>query len=284
MSDAPGLTPAQTAQLAMLLEVASDPKPGNVDRRHDHSDTTFLDFIASSVGALPSLRRAREDGVGVGEVFEDAVRRSQFHSGGNTHFGALLLLVPLVSASYSDAGLGSVSSVVEETTVEDSVRFYDSFSHVDVYVEDDTEIDLPDVNHEGATDEVRERGLTMYDVMEASAEIDDVAREWVTGFGRSFTASGYIDEAYHETRDVNTSVTTAYLRLLSERRDTLVEKKHGREVAEEVRRQAEDILRGGLSAEDLDSALLDEGINPGTTADILSAGVYISLREGGLRL
>ncbi|MDY7083231.1 MAG: triphosphoribosyl-dephospho-CoA synthase, partial [Halobacteria archaeon] len=200
-----GLTPAQTAQLAMLLDVGSDPKPGNVDRGHGHddADTTFHHFLGSAVGAVPAFERAAKS-ADVGETFYDAVESAQWHSGGNTHFGALLLLVPLVIAEQRDAGIGDV---VAETTVEDAVRFYEAFDLVDVHVEPRDELgdenDLPDVNDENAVEEVRARELTLYDVMETSAPVDGVAREWTKGFERCFDCAEYLNELSEEYNNTN---------------------------------------------------------------------------------
>ncbi|MFC6728106.1 triphosphoribosyl-dephospho-CoA synthase, partial [Natronoarchaeum mannanilyticum] len=51
-------TPAQNAELALLLEVAGTPKPGNVDRKRDLPDLRFEHFLAGAVGAQDGLRAA----------------------------------------------------------------------------------------------------------------------------------------------------------------------------------------------------------------------------------
>ncbi|HPR67380.1 MAG TPA: triphosphoribosyl-dephospho-CoA synthase, partial [Methanothrix sp.] len=40
---------AQAAQLAMLIELSSSPKPGNVDRGHDFEEIKFHHFLISAV-------------------------------------------------------------------------------------------------------------------------------------------------------------------------------------------------------------------------------------------
>ena len=49
---------AQCAVLAMLFELSSSPKPGNVDRCHDFSDIGFHHFLASAVSSYPVFRKA----------------------------------------------------------------------------------------------------------------------------------------------------------------------------------------------------------------------------------
>ena len=101
----PSMSPADHAELALLLEVAATPKPGNVDRDHDYPDLRFEHFLAGAVGAAEGLRMANERGPTaplVGEAFERAVAGMSQQDGGNTQFGCLLLLVPLVRAAARD--------------------------------------------------------------------------------------------------------------------------------------------------------------------------------------
>jgi len=49
---------AQCAELAMLFELSSSPKPGNVDRCHDFSDIGFHQFLVSAVSSYPVFRKA----------------------------------------------------------------------------------------------------------------------------------------------------------------------------------------------------------------------------------
>jgi triphosphoribosyl-dephospho-CoA synthase len=62
------MRPVDRAQLAMTLEVCAYPKPGNVDRCHDYSETRLEHFLASVIFARPALEEA-ETGVGrIGEI------------------------------------------------------------------------------------------------------------------------------------------------------------------------------------------------------------------------
>jgi triphosphoribosyl-dephospho-CoA synthase len=75
------VTPAENAQLALLLEVASTPKPGNVDRHRDYPDLRFEHFLAGAVGARAGLERAAE-GAPLGEAFEESVAGMSRQRGG----------------------------------------------------------------------------------------------------------------------------------------------------------------------------------------------------------
>ncbi|MFW5911250.1 MAG: triphosphoribosyl-dephospho-CoA synthase [Halolamina sp.] len=289
MSDSPR-TPAENAELALLLEVAGTPKPGNVDRHRDLDDLRFEQFLAGTVGSAAGLRGAA-DGAPLGEAIERAVRGMSHQSGGNTQFGCLLLLTPLVSA----AGDGDLSpEAVRErcrgTTVDDAVAFYRAFEHVDVAVGDPAadaaELDVR--RGSDAAPALRERGTTLWDVMALSADPDDSvpdtnAQEWVEGFPRTFDAA---ESILAHDGPVLDRAAHCFLRELAAEPDTLVATNYGESVARETRKRAESTLAeversGSLDpAEELAEAFVDEGINPGTTADRVAASVFVALERG----
>ncbi|MFB6297017.1 MAG: triphosphoribosyl-dephospho-CoA synthase [Salinirussus sp.] len=274
-------TVSENAQLALLLEVAGTPKPGNVDRRREYPDLRFEHLLAGAVGARAGLAAAA-DGARVGAAFERAVAGMSRQSAGNTQFGAVLLLVPLVRATAQKRGAltpEAAEGVVEETTVEDAVDFYRAFDHVDVAVGDPPEeSDLPDVRRgSGAETALRNRGLTLADVMAGSADRDGVAREHARGFERTFRAADRIADADGPVAD---RASSAYLAALASEPDTLVVTSHGPETAAEVQRRAALVRDGETDAEAVASELVDRGINPGTTADLVAGGLFVALERG----
>jgi len=274
---------AGNAQLALLLEVASTPKPGNVDRERDHEDLRFDHFLAGAVGARDGLAAMADPAVGVGEAFERAVAGMSQQQGGNTQFGALLNLAPLVRAGADgDRALtpGGVAAVVEGTGVDDAAGFYRAFEHVDVAVRDPPEGLAPlDVRRGAdAVETVRERDLSLADVMELSADRDGVAREWVEGHERTVRAADAIRERDGPITDRAAAV---YLELLSREPDTFVVDTHGHEVAHSVMTRAQEAREGGPElVEAFAEALVAEGVNPGTTADIVAGALFVALERG----
>ena len=274
----PDFSPADHAELALLLEVAGTPKPGNVDRRRDFDDLRFEHFLAGSVGARPGLERA-ETGAPVGEAFERAVRGMAQQRGGNTQFGCLLLLVPLVrAAGDGDLSPAGARSVVESTTVADATDFYRAFEHVDVAVADPpAEVDELDVRRgAGAVPTLVERGLTLSDVMAAS-DGDANAAEWTGEFERVFDAAATMLSDGGPAPD---RVARAFLRLLASGEDTLVRVEHGEEVAAEVTERARETGANLDAAESLATEFVERGINPGTTADLTAAATFVALERG----
>ncbi|HXW99380.1 MAG TPA: triphosphoribosyl-dephospho-CoA synthase, partial [Methanomicrobiales archaeon] len=123
---------------------------------------------------------------------------------------------------------------------------------------------------------IRERGMTLFDIMDHSREHDMVAREWVEGFRLTRTAA----DELHRTGCGKEGVVGAFLRLLAAGTDTFIEKEHGKGVAGEVRRKAGEVLAGRRDLAGFDAECIARGINPGSTADIIIAGIYIALGEG----
>lgn len=275
------LTPsyiARCAVLAMALEVSGTPKPGNIDRDHDYADTKYEDFIAAAIGVFPVLEKAcHQSGIGdlILEASEECV---SWQPGGNTHFGAYILLFPLIKAACSDAGdiQSEAIHIVRATTVEDAVQFYKAFRMVQVKMKGSEDLDVSDAS---SLDEIRRRGLTLFDIMEISAKNDIVAREWTNGFARCFKAAELIRER-RDTGTLNDAVVLTYLDLLADEPDTFVAKKYDMAKALYVQGLAIDVLERRMTLNELSNRLYREKINPGSTADIVIAGIFLALLRG----
>jgi triphosphoribosyl-dephospho-CoA synthase len=265
----PPLTRTERAQMAMMLEVTAYPKPGNIDRCHDYPDTRLEHFLASTILVRPVFERAVAGEGSVGTLIKEAVRATNVHSGGNTHFGAFLLLIPLLMGET----INGAQKVIEKTTVDDAVAFYEAFSLTRVHMRDHFELDVNDP-HTLAV--LRERNLTLLDVLRLSAPRDMVAREWTNGFSLTHTGA-HLLKSHGCGRK---SIVASFLDFLATEKDTFVIKKHGEEVAQEVLQHAREVQAGLQSIAAFDETLIARGINPGSLADILIASIYLALGEG----
>ncbi len=284
---------ARSAQLALLLEVSAYPKPGNVDRTHDFVNTSYEHFLASSVALYPILREAAARGstgeMGVGELVRRGVEASTaWQRGGNTHFGALLLVIPLAMATgacerYDTEALKQkATEIMRNTGVDDAIEVYTAFPKAQVKVRRD--VPEFDVMNESSIPKIREKNMALYELLIISAAYDLISRELVGGFELTFKFARRITELAKEHR-INDAITCAYLRLLSEEEDTFITMKSGSQTSIYVKERAQQIVKRGYQPKEMaefDEELVREGLNPGSTADIIAAALFISIL-GGLR-
>jgi triphosphoribosyl-dephospho-CoA synthase len=274
---------AQCGLLAMLLELSSSPKAGNVDRCHDHDDTRFQHFVASAVSSYPAFRKAASGEGSIGSLLLEAVRAWEgWQICGNTHFGSLVLLIPLAKSAGRNGPLErELCKLLNNTTVDDAVDFYSAFLLTGARVADVDELSLKDAS---SVDELKRRGHSLLDLMKLSQNHDLIAREWSSCFQRSFELSLIIRDKV-SSYGINDGVVIAYFEALSKEPDSLVQAKFGLKKAIEVSQLAKSVLREDpgqtlLNARELDSLFIQEGINPGSTADLISAALFIALLNG----
>ncbi len=271
---------AQCAELAMLIELSSDPKPGNVDRCHDFSDIGFRHFIVSAVSAYPVFRKAASKRISFGRLLLEGVNAwKEWNISSNTHFGSLVLMIPLAIAAGSPGDLKhEIAEVLKNTTVEDAVDFYCAFALAGARVADVSEFSLKD---QAAATELRKQGKTLLDLMQLSQDHDLIAREWSTSYERLFRLAGQLAEEVQKY-GLNDGVARTYLAALAESPDSLVQAKFGRDRAMAVSLMASQALEDETleSARKMDFELLASDVNPGSTADLIAAALFISLLTG----
>jgi triphosphoribosyl-dephospho-CoA synthase len=128
---------------------------------------------------------------------------------------------------------------------------------------------------------LQKSGKTLLDLMRLSQGHDLVAREWAHGYERSFRLSERLVELITQYGP-NDGVVRAYLEALAQVPDSLVSAKFGEEKARHISIRAQEALRDTtLSAASLlDEELIAEDINPGSTADLIAASLFICLLRG----
>ncbi|TGC11396.1 triphosphoribosyl-dephospho-CoA synthase [Methanolobus halotolerans] len=297
---------ARCAQLAMCLEVSASPKPGNVDRHDDYEDTRYEHFLASAISIYPVIEEAASNSNDVGKLIKKAVKESvSWQKGGNTHFGAIILLIPLAMATgrildrkdtFTIPELTECAhKILKNTDISDAVSFYSCFDDAGVKVNPVEEFSLQDKK---AINELNEKKVSLYELMEIAKNYDLIANEWTSGFDRCAACAEIIirsmdrnDSSGRPDADINDVIVYAFLKILSENEDTFISTKFDSETAMSVSSHARSLLQNIYNhkvcikdikplIEEMDRELLERKINPGSTADIVIAGIFIALLAG----
>jgi triphosphoribosyl-dephospho-CoA synthase len=131
--------------------------------------------------------------------------------------------------------------------------------------------------------------------MALAADRDAIARQYVNGFADVLDrAAPCLSRWLTGGHPLETAIVATHLTLLNEVPDTLIARKRGAGVAAEASRRAGAVLAAGWPdgeaaprlCEDLDRWLRADGHarNPGTTADLVTAALFVALRDGTIRL
>jgi triphosphoribosyl-dephospho-CoA synthase len=271
---------AWAAQLACLYEVGA-PKPGNVSPGKAFADATYEDFVASALAIGPSFAAA---GVaGVGETIRAAIADTRRLAGTNTNLGIVLLLAPLARAA-ATVGDGedlrtAAARVLDGLTVDDARHAYAA-------------IRMAGPAGLGAVDAhgVHEPRpvVTLREAMELARHRDAVAHEYCSAYSATFEI-GYeaLRAGWAAGGRLSDAIVMTFLRVLAEVPDTLISRKHGATEAEGVSRRAAQVLAAGgceTTAGRREVARLDaelrgsaHGLNPGATADLVCATLFVFL-------
>ena len=272
---------SEQVQTACIWEVVSR-KVGNVHPHARFADTSLTDFLLSAV----AIKLPFNDycGRGVGSAVWAAVEATQELVGKNTNLGICLLLAPLVAARSRTDLRSPLARLLPDLTVEDAECVFRAIR-----------LAAPGGLGDAPEQDVRaEPTVTLLEVMKLAADRDMVARQYANGFADVFDFGvPALLAGYERFGCVEAAVIDCQLQWLAEYPDSLIARKLGPAAAEVVRQRVRDVLRvGGLaSAEgraagvELDRHLRSDGnkLNPGTTADLVTACLFVALRENKLQ-
>ncbi len=307
---------AGAAQLACLLE-ASAPKPGNVSPGRPFADVRYEDFLASAVAIGEPLAGAGTRTVGA--TVRLAIEATARWTRSNTNLGIVLLLTPIARAALLEKGDGSlfpapdeqnegqtkaggnllpasekrpvpfllglrnaVCRVLEATTVADARDVYAAIRRAGP----------GGLGQVQAQDVASEPTIPLLEAMRLAADRDAVAHEYATAFDVTFgMAAPALERARGAGLSWDDAIVETFLTLLAAHPDTHIARRGGASLAAEVSERARSaIAAGGVGSaagrraiEDMDRRMRDSRniANPGTTADLTAAAIFVVLLGGG---
>ncbi len=271
------LSVAQAVTLACLWEVTAA-KPGNVHRGADFDDVTFSDFATSAVLIGPLLANAATEGVG--PTIFNAVRATREAIGSNTNLGMILLLAPLAAVPPEEDLQSGVARVLRGLTPQDTAAVYQAIA-------------LAQPGGLGKVDEADVAGeppQSLVEAMRLAAERDFVAKQYADDYREVFEhVVAPLVSACQGGLSLTSAIIDTYVRLIARFGDSLIARKCGEETSQQAAIYAQQVLAAGAPGDenyhealsDFDFWLRCDGHrrNPGTSADLIAAGLYVVFRE-----
>jgi triphosphoribosyl-dephospho-CoA synthase len=257
------------------------PKPGNVHvfaAGHGMSESDFRRSAAAAAGPLTA------PGARVGVRIHGAVEATLDAVGTNTNLGIVLLCAPLAAAAERSAELRTALAIelamLDRDDAERAFRAIVRSAPAGLGRAERYDVFAP------AT-------VTLKAAMAEAAGRDRVARQYATDFEDVFgLGEGALTSALLRWADRRWATLATYLAFLSAFADSHIVRRHGTAAAEETRAAAE-FFRARLGACAAPDAMLPDlmawdgdlkrrGINPGTSADLTVATLFVQRLRNSL--
>jgi triphosphoribosyl-dephospho-CoA synthase len=287
------MTIGECARLACILE-ATTRKPGNVHPGQDFPGLTYLDLTRSAAAIAPVLDHA--PGRPVGKTVLECIRATARNVNKNTNLGIVLLLAPLAAGD-------DIAKMLDRLTVDDAVHVYEAIR-----------LAKPGgLGHVAEQDVFETPTVTLRDAMALAADRDSIARQYVNNFADVFEGAKHLSawragsvSDQNSLSPVSTSATNGesllrlltlparleesiihlHLWFLAQFPDSLVVRKRGPADGQELQSLAQKVLADPAQLPKLDTwfAAAFPHRNPGTTADLVCASLFVALRAGIITL
>jgi triphosphoribosyl-dephospho-CoA synthase len=238
----------------------------------------YMDFVLSA--AVLAKQMDFDPLYFLGEHIFRAFRATHDLVHKNTNLGIILLLSPLVGVPRSGNWKQGLAELFSYQHTEDA-----QFAYAAIRLAN------PGGLGDAPEQDVREEPtVTLLEAMKLAADRDMVARQYANGFADvfDFGVPAFTD-AFARFGCVEAAIIDSQLRWLAACPDSLIARKNGLAVAEDVQKRAAEVLRlGGIATTEgraagvaLDKHLRSDGnkLNPGTTADLITACLFVALRE-----
>jgi triphosphoribosyl-dephospho-CoA synthase len=276
----------QHIQLACIWE-ATARKLGNVHRYYDFHKTSYVDFLTSAIVIGDCFDE------NIGESVFRAVEQTQNAVGQNTNLGISLLLAPLVAAKRTTPEC--VETVLSKLSVEDSQHVYRAIRLAN-----------PGGLGQVEQEDVRsEPTINLREAMRLAVKHDWIAAQYVNGYQEIFQLGLPIFKmAFEFWGNIEAAIIETQITWLALYPDSLIARKNGLDKAMEISKIAMEIVEAGNirtdvgrgKAQDLNQKLRTPDnklkftaaskaqfavnkLNPGTTADIMAAILFIALQD-----
>ena len=266
------------ASIACLLEVCAS-KPGNVHRGADFEDLTMTDFAISAeiVGQAIDTRQSES----VGALVHAITKSTSVVVQSNTNLGIALLLSPLaIVANNGDLNSKNVRKKLKGLDAENSKLVYEAIRIASpAGLGDSQEMDVAD-----------EAPADILSAMQFSSDQDLIARQYSNNFAQVFEeVVPLLVAGEAQFGKLTDGIVYAHVSMLARYGDSLILRKCGKEISDQAKERACHVLQQLVEHQerepyfkalaDLDFWMRSDGHqrNPGTTADLIVAGLFVAM-------
>ncbi len=272
------LSLGQCASLACLLEATAH-KPGNVHRGSDFVDLTFPDLAISGIVIAPAID-AIASGTAIGSAVLQAVQATRAAVATNSNLGMVLLFAPLAAAMSRGRAAEQIAAALRQLDATDAHCVYQAIASSQAgglgsVAQADVHAEPPD---------------NLIAAMRLAADRDLIAAQYASGFRDvlEFVVPNLLD-GLAQGWCLADAIVRAFVQQMAQYPDSLIARKCGLAVAQQSADHAAEVLAAGQPGEDnyqdaladLDFWLRSDGHrrNPGTSADMIAAGLFVALYE-----
>ena len=271
------LTPGWCAAIASILE-ATARKPGNVSPRKSFEDLSYDELCNAAIAIAPILDKAAT--TPLGKTIRNAVTQSQIKTRSNANLGIIIAIVPLVAGSKSPnvfLSADGADTAINKSDSQDALDIYAAIKQANTKsLGTRNKYDIQNAPPQSIREAMRHAATT--------EPQDSIAALW--GFGyQSLWDNAVSDLKNYETRAESweQAIVNTALAQLARTPDSLITRRHG--IQESLRVSSEAAALLALPEQDRFSAIEAFDwrlrhpcrINPGTTADLVAAALYVHL-------
>ena len=266
-------------EYACKLDVFSI-KPGNVFLNHPAYGMSHKDFLQSSMACSDIMCEQNMD---IGLKILESVKASMDVVGCNTNLGIILLCVPIVETVYMDKehkfDQNNLKIVIDNINYKQTKSIYKAINLANAGgMSSKEEFDLKSNKSEN---------FTLLEAMNFAKTYDYIASEYTNYFYNIINNISLNWRNYFKLMNNDECATTAtFLKQIASNPDSLIARKHDLSTAEQVSERFKEIADEYCALKDpnilnnklllLDSELKIQGLNPGTTADVVVASIFLN--------
>lgn len=247
-------------------------KPGNVHRFADGHGMEVAHFLTSAAVSSGPLT---DPTLSLGKRILGAVLATHAAVGMNTNLGIVLLGAPIAAAAESGPAhlRANIGKILDSITMDDTADIFEAIATAN-----------PGGLGDGGENDVREPPkITLTEAMREAASRDRIAYQYTTGYQDIFELG--IPALKASSDEGMSPAINAYLAFLASFPDSHVARKQGLQVAKAVQHEAQEI-QSSLRATNqknlqhdlllaFDTSLKSRDINPGTSADLTVASLFV---------